>query len=530
MIPRVIMYGLKSIGYSLLLGSLVFTPFHPAWALRDDDTEKTACQHQLELWSKNFKGYCGDSYHHYCAASAERKQISGFSDPCSDSQEKFNFGGESKMAGFNVLYLGSGVTKSIQLMAQMIDDRWDLVGTVEIKKMGRDQKLSNFNLIQLLKDSAKLNRLAKKYEMTRQELESQAYMAGYLELLSELHALELARGEKPSWSLVLSNTLHPEVPRDTDNNGGELYGFYYRASVIRAIPTELCEAGREKNLGCAIKAKKYRESLGRKPFVASFDLGIESLNTAGSETQKISYALAHTRSRIPKVNGKEMKSLPGEWLNFFDPQGGFERKERVGNQDKKVYSVTDIKEQLRFIEITAMVDLIGTAIREGKLFEDTLFFGDYNVPVEEYAKEWTQALRGWPGTWSWVDTPTSLGFEKLGNQFDHVVSSGDLEDYFGRCAMNAFDFTKNYSPLVDYIWAIQNDAQKQEQALEELQQRMKRKVIKMTKIQDLYTKKEMDTQVKNFKKAILNPPAKHRLKPFRRTMSDHLPVEVSCYE
>ena len=186
---------------------LILTLSFPAWAYRSQDTRILAeCQWNKELYS--LEADCNDLFHHYFPQDRNYNP----------SSDKVRFG------SFNIYKMGysDAKFKRLDLLAQLMNARWDVIALSEVQHNAADNLRYNVNALRAL-DKGKIDKA----------LALKAYTKpSYLKLLQNLQALD------PSWGLILSpfgqNPNH-KSPSD------ELYAFLYRNTQVKPLPSQYCK-------------------------------------------------------------------------------------------------------------------------------------------------------------------------------------------------------------------------------------------------------------------------------------------------
>lgn len=481
--------------------------------------------------SLNLHAVCKPTFSAYC-----KKTPANIKKGCT-SYKRGSKNSNIKIAGFNVYNLGMGQDfsgnkltglKQNSILAETIA-QFDLTGAVELKHLAKEDRSYNEKLLTAIADlrSGKrdkikfISRTKEKSELGLSDIQDQFRVPEYLKVLNELIKRD------SNFALVLSNDLFPRLSDDLLNN--ELSGFFYKRNKLNLRPTPYCG----KKVGaCAVKAEDFPAEIARKPFLATFKAG----------KMEFTMAAVHFRFRAPtkKVNKKPVldEALYNPMLEVFN----FE-KETGYVYNVKIKSHKKEKEEThsRFAEAKMTIDFLGTQLASGGV-KDPILYGDFNLAAprndspapdrkkdedkqEAFKVAWDKILLGMKGADVYVNTPSTVGKEELGSQFDHLVLAKK-----GKLANCDVDNAKVFNFTDAEVFPTGHELVKKINKSELLEAFSKELNFKSaTTMKHRYTSGKMDFWEIGVDNKLIGSYAEGTNVVFSESISDHLPVYMNCF-
>jgi len=545
---------------------VLWTPFFANAARPTDVSILSECLWNKELYYEDAD--CNDLYHKY-----NPKKVKAA--PAAAS-------GKVRIGGFNLYRLGLRDTrfKDLNMIAGMIDKRWDIVTITEVHHNMALNLRANAEAVRSYLDGMDSSLVKKSY-----------HLPGYLSLLINLQKLD------SSWGLILSSTGHGRTH--------ELSGFLYRKSVVQPMASKYCEALMAEQAKKPISIygeihEAYRKGFQRydrarkRPFVKPEQSPVAChLALRGMENEYF--------SRVPLVGrfkaGNFDFSLMSHHARFNQPARvkakcmtecrslQHKMEEHIGLAS----GVADLpgSQVARFFEANALIKGAGR-VAEAEDDQDVIAAGDFNL---EYGPEasrgrnevWDYLLKKWSGAKIFIEGRTSLS-KKAGpsQSYDHFIFNTKKEgasecstetiqavDFTDENASQAAYFKKLFDPSaheeivenylksfneqyriinnVPYPLYLKNFDQVEEYLQsfpDEDAERMERDYFRATrrKFKDctngetlrgqLFEARRNDFfcrilwQVKGATTELLKD--KQKFRPYTELVSDHMPIEMSC--
>jgi len=508
---------------SLTLALFVLSFAFQVWAFEEQTQQ---CEDLKSFLSEDVgQVECELNYHHFNSNASKK-----FYDYKKALGQK-----KVRISTFNVYQAGSSRTefKDLELVAKMMN-HWDVVGATELVSAIGIDKRHNFAIVeQIRKLEASLGQLNSsekvKAKKEIQRLKKQYVLPGYVNILKELQEID------PSWSLVLTST--EEGAKNATVK--ELGGYFYRASIVKPIENEYCEKyyNTKKAIGCYPKfdkktyGKNVAHLFARRPFLSSFRSG------------NFDFTLVLTHIVFNAPSDEELRK------ELVQAAYGVDSYSEVGP------GITSTS-FARFAEITHILEMMDKYKKSFKE-QDLILMGDFNLESDN--PYWQVLFDRYKGLDIKIDKPTSLAQSKTlsdgtetngtANNYDHFVfDEQSTYQCAGKNNAKVFNFIENsFRKIIDKRYLVRTEEAYVDDETEldmfYLDEAGKQKAIKgvdnfakslrsklTVKKGEIVPRYDIEKKSQDMLRKLYEPQlfARSYYRYFQETISDHLPVYMTC--
>lgn len=405
-----------------------------------------------------------------------------------------------KIGSFNLFHLGDTVApmKNLGLMAQIIN-QWDVVGVQELMPLVSKWRMSNRGVFQALQkmNVHALDIFARDWAVVS---------PGYIKLLKELRQLD------PSWAII----LQPQP--DGEGSTGEMAGFFYRSKYVQLKELSYCPRARSmdvksqaplRNLACLMQVPVLqRKLISRTAFAAYFEVG--NFDFVGLST--------HVRFN---------KSL-----KLADRKA--QEKEICAQHENPSKCSISQDEVGRFYEVKVVADQIAK-IKKYAGDNDVIYMGDYNLEINDKSTAfWDAALKSSDGHSVYQSDLSTLTikFDGLASNYDHFIFNSADTDECDSKNIHTFDYTPVLkSEQENEVMAAVAESLSEENkkiALDKLTAEINLLIKQKGSEIISLTDKERAELIKKNERALARM-KQNTTGALLELLSDHLPIELTCY-
>jgi hypothetical protein len=428
----------------------------------------------------------------------------------SKSETTLGYKKNLEIGSFNLKHLGNSRFKNLEAMAQIIN-KWDIVAALELDDFSKTGIFQRHNNRQAKKGTILYS--SRKYQEAYQSIIKLA-QPGFLKLLNLLNL----RYPRSNWSFVLS-----KVPADVGGSQ-ELIGYFYKSHLVRLKKSSACPL---RSPACILtftgSISTLKKAVAKPAFITRFQSSNNDLTLFASHFRFSAPEESLTEWAVEKINTLEN--------NLFDK---FNVSSRVVH---------------RYVELYMHLKQINYLKKKRRLINTNyIFLGDLNLSYKSrnHKEAWDKIIDSTlKDTSAFIDSETTLSITgNFSNSYDHFLFNPRK---LTRCVANnkpsvfnyIYDetlFTENLHYMIIKLKTLRGLSvprliskfkrhrfwSKQKlfynYTLNELIQRYSASSSFLSNLVTMLKARLIDSQFDT------NAP----FKSYIETMSDHLPIQMSC--